>query len=169
MSSKRWPVNKPIGPVRGLQTKRLSFNFQRLERTYSSANNGYRFLFELDQPSELLVMLSAKIAAANGGNRAGYLTSILTGTPVPDPIASVKRIYVGQQYVRFLWAEQGYRFEFWPHIWITDYTLEIWARAAATTVQTTTTISENDGVLLFGLDRNTPEPFTFYGVPILFP
>ena len=169
MSSKRWPVNKPIGPVRGLQTKRLSFNFQRLERTYSSANKGYRFLFELEQPSELLVKFSSKIAESKGWNRAGYLTSILTGTPLPDPIASVKRIYVGQQYVRFLWADQGYRFEFWPHIWITEYTFEIWDIVTAETFQATTTISVIYGLLLFGLDRDTPEPFTFYGVPILFP
>ncbi|MBT9317297.1 hypothetical protein, partial [Leptothoe spongobia] len=66
------------------------------------------------------------------------------------------------------WTGLGYYLEFWPHTWISNYRIEVWAREAIT-VATTISVPNPDGVLLFQTSNSSPKQFTFFGVSILFP
>lgn len=168
MSAKRWPFSKPTGAVLGLRIERLSTEFRRLDIKQTLTHQAHRFRFELVQPTQLLVQMSSNIAHTKGWHRAGYLAHILRGAPIANPIAGVERIYVGQQYVSFPWTGLGYYLEFWPHTWISDYQIELWARETGE-FGTLISMQNRSGLLLFQTSDNSPEPFTFFGVSIRFP
>lgn len=166
--AKSWPVSKPPNAILGLTVERLNAEFQQLELKRTLSHQAHRFQFELEQPSQLLVKVTSTIAATRGWHRAGYLAHILRGTPISDPVADVQRLYFGQQYIAFPWTGLGYCLEFWPHVWISDYQIEVWARETPAPAATTQ-IEQATGLLLFGTGQENPAPFTFFGVPILFP
>ena len=163
-----WPFSKPSGVVLGLKVERLDSEFKRLDTKQTLTHQAYRFRFELGQPAQLLIAVSSKIATTKGWHRAGYLAHILQGTPIANPVASVERLYFGQQYLALPWSGLAYYLEFWPHVWISDYRIDIWAREAIAP-QISLNSEPQRGVLLFTTDSNTPESFTFFGTPIIFP
>ncbi len=169
MAAKRWPFSKPTGAVLGLRVERLTSEFRQLESKHTLSHQAHRFRFELEQPSQLLITVSSNIATTKGWYRAGYLAHVLRGAPVSNPIADVERLYFGQQYIAFPWTGLGYFLEFWPHVWISDYRIEVWAREVSDAGTTTVQIEDQAGLLLFGSGQGSPTPFTFFGVPILFP
>ena len=154
--------------VLGLRHERLGAEFKRLERKHTRTHQAHRFRFELAQPAQLLVQVSSTVADTRGWHRAGYLAHLLRGTPIAEPIADVQRLYFGQQYRVFPWTGLSYYLEFWPHRWISDYRIEVWAREAISTTHSLTLASE-ERLLLFQTGDSGSIPFTFYGVPILFP
>ena len=166
--SRRWPFSRPSGAVLGLRVERLNTEFKRLEIKQPLSHQAHRFRFELTQPSQLLITIESKAAKAKGWHRAGYLAHILRGTPVLNPVADVERLYFGPQYLTVPWSGLGYYLEFWPHLWIPDYRVDVWAREAILR-QTTFSIENQAGLLLFGTRNDRPEPFTFFGTPIIFP
>ncbi|MBT9316373.1 hypothetical protein [Leptothoe spongobia] len=168
MSAKRWPFSKPTGVVLSLRVERLNTEFRQLDIKHTLTHQAHRFRFELTQPSQLLVQVSSTIAQAKGWHRAGYLAHILREAPIANPIADVERLYFGQQYLSIPWTGLGYYLEFWPHTWISNYRIEVWARESST-LETTVSVQNQIGLLLFQTGDNSPEPFTFFGVSILFP
>ena len=169
MAHQRWPFSKPSGAVLGLRGERLTTEFRQLAIRHTLTHQAHRFRFELKQPSQLLITVSSTIATTRGWHRAGYLAHILYRAPITNPIADVERLYIGQQYIAFPWTGLGYFLEFWPHVWISDYRIEVWGREVPDTVTTTTVqIEEQAGLLLFGTSQGS-EPFMFFGIPILFP
>lgn len=166
--AKRWPFSKPTGAVLGLTVERLNHEFKRLEIKHTLSHQAHRFRFELEQPSQLLVQVTSTIAAAKGWHRAGYLACVLRKAPIAEPVADVERIYFGQHYLSFPWTGLGYFLEFWPHVWISDYQIEVWARETPETT-TTVQIKQEPGLLLFGTGQTSSVPFTFFGTPIIFP
>ncbi|MEM1253282.1 MAG: hypothetical protein AAGI69_12685 [Cyanobacteria bacterium P01_H01_bin.21] len=167
-TAKGWPFSKPSGPVLGLRVERLSSAFKQLDIRQTLTHQPYRFGVELEQPSQLLIKISSTIAVKKRWYRAGYLAHILRGTPISDPIASTQRVYFGQQYISFEWTGFAYYLEFWPHSWISDYRLELWAREGITTLPTTP-ISPKTGLLSFQVGESISSQFTFFGESILFP
>ena len=166
--AKGWPFSKPTGVVLGLRRERLSTKFKRLERKHTLTHQAHRFRFELAQPAQFLVQVSSTVADTHRWHRAGYLAHLLRGAPIAEPIADVKRLYFGQQYRVFSWTGLSYYLEFWPHRWISDYRIEVWAREALSTTHSLILASE-ERLLLFQTGDSLSIPFTFYGVPILFP
>mgnify|MGYP001795436299 CR=1 FL=1 len=166
--AKHWPFSKPSGAVLGLRVERLDSAFKRLDSQHTLTHQAYRFRFVLEQPAQLLITVSSRIANAKGWHRAGYLAHILRGAPIPAPVADVERLYMGQQYIAIPWSGLGYYLEFWPHTWIADYRIELWAREAVAP-QTAAPIQNQNSLLLFRTSTGSPEPFTFFGVPINFP
>ena len=166
-ATKRWPFSKPSGPALGLTVERLSSEFKRLDIRHTLTHQPYRFRFELEQPSQLLIKVSSNIANTKGWYRAGYLAHILQGAPILAPISNVERVYFGQQHIAFPWTGLGYYLEFWPHVWISDYRVEVWAREAV--AATTTMTDSQDGLLSFQIGDFNSEPFTFFGESIVFP
>ena len=152
----------------GLSVERLDTTFKRLDLKHTLSHQAHRFRFELDQPAQLLVKIDSTIAQRKGWYRAGYLATILRGTPIANPVADVERLYFGQQSLSIVWTGQSYYLEFWPHLWILDYRIEIWARGAIT-VALIINQPNPTGLLLFQTGDARLEPFTFFGVPILFP
>lgn len=154
--------------VLGLRSERLSAEYRRLERKHTRTHQAHRFRFELAQPAQLLIQVSSTVADTHRWHRAGYLAHLLRGAPMAAPIADVKRLYFGQQYRAFPWTGLSYYLEFWPHRWISDYQIEVWAREALSTPPSFTLASE-ERLLLFQTGDSLSIPFTFYGEPILFP
>ena len=165
----RWPFSKPSGAVVGLSVERLSTNFKRLELKHTLTHQAHRFRFELDQSAQLLVKVDSTIAQRKDWYRAGYLATLLRGTPITNPVASVERLYFGQQSLSIVWTGQGYYLEFWPHLWRSDYRIEIWARESLIAGTQTQYAATQDGLLLFQTQDGHPDIFTFLGVPIRFP
>ncbi|NEQ50328.1 MAG: hypothetical protein F6K11_09380 [Leptolyngbya sp. SIO3F4] len=163
-----WPFTRPTGAVLGLRVERLTSEFRRLDIKHTLTHKAYRFPIELHQSSQLLVKVSSTIANAKGWHRAGYLANTLLNAPITSPIADVKRLYFGQQYLSLSWTGLGYYLEFWPHFWISDYRIELWAREAITS-DAPIILPSQDGLLLFQTNDDSPTPFTFFGVSILFP
>ena len=163
-----WPFSKPPGAVLGLRTERLTSVFRRLETKHTLSHQAHRFRFELQQPSQLLIKVSSNVATAKGWHRAGYLAHRLRGTPVTSPVADVEPVYFDPQYISFPWSGLAYYLEFWPHVWISDYRIDLWARETITP-QTIVNSEPQAGVVWFDLDSSGPEPFIFFGTPIIFP
>lgn len=169
MAAKRWPFSKPTGAVLGLRMERLTPEFRRLAIKHTLTHQAHRFGIEVEQPSQLLVKVSSTVANTKGWHRAGYLAQLLRLVPISEPIAAVERVYFGQQYLALPWTGLGYYLEFWPHPWISDYRIELWAREASTAIAPPLNISTDEGLLLFQTHGSSPQPFTFFGVPIVFP
>ena len=152
----------------GLSVEHLDTNFKRLALKHTLTHQAHRFRFELDQPAQLLVKVDSTIAQRKGRYRAGYLATVLRGTPITNPVANVERLYFGQQSLSSPWTGHGYYLEFWPHLWISDYRIELWASEVISTVPV---VNQPDptGLLLFQTGNAHLEPFTFLGTPILFP
>ena len=166
-TAKGWPFSKPSGPALGLTVERLSAEFKRLDIRQTLTHQPYRFGFELEQPSQLLIKISSTIAIKKGWHRAGYLAHILTGTPITAPVSSTRRLYFGEQYISFEWTGLAYYLDFWPHTWISDYRLELWAREGIPTISTMA--NTQNGLLLFQVGESEASHFTFFGESILFP
>ncbi|MEO0348965.1 MAG: hypothetical protein AAF282_02820 [Cyanobacteria bacterium P01_A01_bin.15] len=163
-----WPVSKPGGLPTGFRVERLTTIFKRLEVKQQRSNRGIRLGIELGQPAQLLIQLSSTIAQTNGWYRAGFLAQIMRGAPIPDPIQSVHRVYFDEQHILLPWQGLSFYLEVWPHIWITDYRLELWGRIAPV-ASTAVTIPNEPRLVLFGTEANTAQSLTVLGVSILFP
>lgn len=85
-----------------------------------------------------------------------------------EPVQNVERLYFGQQHLSIPYTGLEHYFEFWPHVWITDYRIELWAKAVLTTVVISETGDEG-GLLLFNTGEGLTEEFTFFGDLIVFP
>ena len=165
MPSKGWPFTKPVGIITGLLQQAVNDQYRRLETKIVLSHQGHRFRFTLNQPVDVLVTVSSKGAQRHGWYRAGYLANVLTGTPIPDPIQAVERLYFGEQHLTAPYTGAAHYFEFWPHIWITDYTIEIWAKQQHQHIEVDPIIPGFDGGLLFfGVGSGLPvREFTFNG------
>ncbi|MDV3350746.1 hypothetical protein QGP82_18705 [Leptothoe sp. LEGE 181152] len=168
MGSKGWPFTKPVGVAIGLSLARLTDQYRRLESKSLLSHKGYRFSFRLNQSADVLVKITSVIANQKGWHRAGYLANLLTGGPIRESVQAVERLYFGQQHVSIAYTGLEHYLEFWPHVWITDYRIELWAKAVLTAVVIPETGNEG-GLLLFNTGEGLTEEFTFFGDLIVFP
>ena len=171
MARYHWPFSKPVGLAAGLSSRELNDQYRQLEIKTVLTHKGHRFGFRLAQSADVLVQISSSIASSNNWHRAGYLASLLFNAPIAEPVQEVERIYFGQQHLSISYTGLDHYFEFWPHLWITDYRIELWAKEALPVVSITLPNSEdNKGLLFFNIGQGLPtEEFTFFGELINFP
>lgn len=169
MSANRWPFSKPGGIALGLSLRSLTDQYQQLEIKSLLSHQGHRFSFRLNQPADVLVKITSSIAHQKGWYRAGYLANLLTGGPIAEPVRAVERLYFGQQHLSIPYTGLDHYFEFWPHVWITDYRIELWAKKALTAI-VIPAAGDDGSLLLFNTGDELPtEAFTFFGDWIVFP
>ena len=123
-----WPFVKPEGVPLRLFPQALSDQYRQLEVKRVTSNEGCRFNFCLTQSADVLVQITSEAASQKQWHRAGYLAAVLTGGPIADPIQTVERVFFGQQHLAIVHTGLDYYFEFWPHLWITDFQVELWAK-----------------------------------------
>lgn len=170
MNRQNWPFTKPVGLPVGLILQELTDQYVRLEFKSVLTHKGHRFGFRLNQPVDVLVKVTSTIATQKGWYRAGYLANLLTGAPMSEPVRDVERLYFGQQHLAIPYTGLSHYFEFWPHLWITDYTIELWAKQALVTSVVIPAPEPESGLLFFGVGDGLPtEEFTFFGELIVFP
>ncbi|MFG6101668.1 hypothetical protein U2F10_05410 [Leptothoe sp. EHU-05/26/07-4] len=148
----------------------LTDQYQRLEIKSLLSHKGYRFAFKLNQSADVLVKVTSVIANQKGWHRAGYLANLLTGGPIREPIQAVERLYFGQQHISIAYTGLEHYLEFWPHVWITDYRIELWAKQQQHIELNPIVPRFDGGVLFFGVGSGLPDrAFTFNGDLIHFP
>lgn len=165
----RWPFTKPGGLPIGLLPQQLTDQYQELEVTQVFQHQGHRFNFSLSEPADVLVSVSSQVADNRGWHRAGYLANMLTNAPMLDPVQQVERLYFGQQHLSVPYTGLPHYFEFWPHWWITDYRISLWAKRPVATTVDPPDPNEETGVIRFGVGNGSTEEFTFFGELIRFP
>ena len=164
----RWPFTKPEGFPVALLPQTLTEQYRELEAVQVLDHQAHRFGFSLSEPADLLIAVSSTIADVRNWHRAGYLAGLLLNAPVPDPIKQVERLYFGSQYVSVPYTGLPYYVEFWPHYWITDYRISVWAKIASNI--TIPVAPENEtGIIWFGNGNGNSNEFTFFGDLIRFP
>lgn len=170
MAFRNWPFSKPVGLPVGLTLQELNDQYVRLDFKWVASHKGHRFGFRLNQPVDLLVKITSTLATQKGWYRAGYLANIITGAPISEPVQDVERIYFGQQHLSIPYTGLDHYFEFWPHLWIADYRIELWAKQALSAGVVIPEPEPATGLLLFNTGEGLPtEEFTFFGALINFP
>ncbi len=168
MSGRYGPVLYPSSYFGVFTSTLLSDTFERLTTYYTNAARGKLFTFELSLSASVLVKISSRIGADRGWKRAGYFVQSLRGTPIASPRKQVERVYLDNQYFSFTGDGFSYYFEFWPHTWLTDYQIEIWAKQLPDVFSDAN--EQETGLILFGVGDSLPtEEFTFFGDLIVFP
>lgn len=167
---RRWPFTKPVGLALSLFPQTLTDTYRQLGVRSAVSPEGYRFSFRLQHSADILINISSEVANQKGWHRAGYLATVQTGAPIDAPVQSVDTLYFGQQYLSFVWTGLDGYFEFWPHLWITDYQIEIWAKnKVAIAVVLSNPDATAGNLLFFDTETGTTEAFTFFGDLINFP
>lgn len=162
-----WPVAYPSRYYGAFAAFTLSHRFSRLARYTTHSSKGKLFAFELLGTTNVIVKITSRIGAERGWRRAGYFVQFLLDTPISNPHKQIERVYLDTHYFSFSGDGFPYYFEFWPHIWIADYQIEIWVKLA-NPLSKAEAEAEDGGVLLFGVGDSV-QALTFFGELINFP
>lgn len=123
------PLVYPGNRVAPLRSVVLSERFTQIYDQRSYAALGRRVPVSFDSDIQLLIKITSRIAEARGWIRAGIVAQVYD-LSVEKPKGIVERVYVDKRLFVVNSNDASFYLEFWPHVWLSDYRLELWARLA---------------------------------------